>query len=48
VLARGYSLTQRAADGSIIRNAAELSPGDEIVTRFNSGRATSRVESTEV
>ena len=47
VLARGYSLTQRAADGTIVRDAAELSPGDEIVTRFGHGRATSRVERTE-
>ncbi len=44
VLSRGYSLTQRAADGRIVRDAAELRPGDEIVTRFGKGKATSRVE----
>jgi exodeoxyribonuclease VII large subunit len=44
VLGRGYSLTQRTDDGRIVRDAAELSAGDEIVTRFNRGRATSRIE----
>ncbi len=43
VLLRGYSLTQRAADGRIVRDAAELKPGDEIVTRFGKGQAASRV-----
>ena len=37
VLSRGYSLTQRVADGRIVRDAAELKPGDEIVTRFGKG-----------
>ena len=36
---RGYSLTQRAADGLIVRDAADLKPGDEIVTRFGRGNA---------
>lgn len=44
VLRRGYSLTQRTADGQIIRAATELSPGDEIATRFASGQAISRVD----
>jgi len=44
VLSRGYSLTQRAAGGQIVRDAAELAPGEMIVTRFHRGRATSRVE----
>ena len=44
VLSRGYSLTQRAADGRIVRDAAELNPGDKIVTRFGKGSAASRVE----
>jgi len=47
VLGRGYSLTQRAADGRIVRDAAELSLGEAITTRFARGRATSRVESIE-
>ena len=44
VLGRGYSLTQRIADGRVIRAAAELSPGEQINTRFAHGQATSRVE----
>ena len=44
VLARGYSLTQRLADGRVIRDAAELTPGDRIATRFARGQAISRVE----
>ena len=44
VLGRGYSLTQRTADGRIVRDASDLSPGDEIATRFAHGQALSRVE----
>ncbi|NLF06662.1 MAG: exodeoxyribonuclease VII large subunit [Pirellulaceae bacterium] len=47
VLARGYSLTQRVSDGRLVRAAAELLPGEEIVTRFAQGRAASRVERIE-
>jgi len=47
VLARGYSLTQRADDGRIVRDAAELKPGESIVTRFGKGRAASRVTGVE-
>ena len=43
VLGRGYSLTQHT-DGRLIHGAAELSPGDTIVTRFAQGTARSRVE----
>jgi exodeoxyribonuclease VII large subunit len=46
VLARGYSVTQRVADGAVVRSARELSPGDAIATRFGQGRAISRVEET--
>lgn len=48
VLGRGYSLTQREADGRLIRSADELSPGERIVTRFARGRAASRVEQIEL
>jgi exodeoxyribonuclease VII large subunit len=48
VLGRGYSLTQRTADGRLIHAAEELSPGDQITTRFARGRATSRVENIEI
>ncbi len=44
VLGRGYSLTQRTSDGRVIRDAAELTPGQQITTRFARGRAISRVE----
>jgi exodeoxyribonuclease VII large subunit len=44
VLSRGYSLTQRTSDGQVVRDAAELQPGDEILTRFARGQARSRVE----
>jgi exodeoxyribonuclease VII large subunit len=47
VLGRGYSLTQRTADGRIIRAASELTPGEQIATRFAQGRSISRVEKIE-
>jgi exodeoxyribonuclease VII large subunit len=46
ILARGYSLTRRQADGLAVRSADMLVPGDEIVTRFAQGEVTSRVEAT--
>lgn len=47
VLGRGYSLTQRARDGSLVRDAAVLQAGEAIRTRFAKGSAVSRVESIE-
>lgn len=47
VLGRGYSVTQRTADGKLVRRAAELSAGEEISTRFATGLAISRVERIE-
>jgi exodeoxyribonuclease VII large subunit len=47
VLNRGYSLTERLADGHIIRSAAEIMPGEQISTRFASGKSISRVEKVE-
>lgn len=44
VLGRGYSLTRRLADGQLVRDAAELSVGDKLVTRFQHGEAVSRVD----
>lgn len=41
-LARGWSLT-RSSDGRLVRRAADLSPGQEIVTTFAAGRAHSTV-----
>lgn len=47
VLARGYSLTQRTDDGSLVRDAGELSVGERITTRFAKGRVTSLVDEVE-
>jgi exodeoxyribonuclease VII large subunit len=44
VLARGYSLTTRLADGEIVRSAEQLAVGDEVRTRLATGEVTSRVE----
>ena len=45
VLARGYSVTQRASDGTIIREAADISPGDQMVSRIQHAEIVSNVES---
>jgi exodeoxyribonuclease VII large subunit len=42
VLQRGYSMTTKA-DGTIIRDAAQLREGEKIVTRFAAGSAESVV-----
>ena len=47
VLARGYSLTLRADGRTIVRDAAAIGVGEEIVTRLASGRLVSRVERAE-
>jgi exodeoxyribonuclease VII large subunit len=44
VLARGYSLTTREADGRLVRDAAHLAIGDTVHTRFARGAAISRIE----
>uniref|UniRef100_A0A7C4QPB4 Exodeoxyribonuclease 7 large subunit n=1 Tax=Schlesneria paludicola TaxID=360056 RepID=A0A7C4QPB4_9PLAN len=44
VLSRGYSVTYRVADGSLVRDAAVLQPGDRLTTRFARGEAVSLVE----
>ena len=45
-LSRGWSLT-RTADGTLVRDAQMLRPGEQIITSFATGEATSRVESTK-
>ncbi len=45
VLGRGYSITQDAKTGAVVRSAAALQVGQSIVTRFAAGEATSQVES---
>ncbi|HID77825.1 MAG TPA: exodeoxyribonuclease VII large subunit [Planctomycetaceae bacterium] len=44
VLRRGFSLTERAADGQLVRSADQLSPGEQLRTKFYQGQALSRVE----
>ncbi len=46
VLGRGYTITQDGKSGRVIRTAAELRVGQQIVTRFVDAQATSKVEST--
>ncbi len=46
-LERGYSLTLRT-DGSLVRSAAGVGVGEELVTRFAEGSVQSRVERTNV
>ena len=43
-LERGYTLTHTAS-GELVRSAAGLAVGTEVVTRFADGSARSRVES---
>jgi exodeoxyribonuclease VII large subunit len=47
VLARGYTITQDADSGDVVRNASRLRVGQSIVTRFSTGAAVSKVESIE-
>jgi exodeoxyribonuclease VII large subunit len=44
VLGRGYSLTRKAADGTVLRSAAQVTVGDRLVTTLHQGRIRSRVE----
>ena len=44
VLARGYSVTS-VAGGQIVRDSAQVEPGQTIVSRLAKGEITSRVES---
>ncbi len=47
VLERGYSITQRAESGEVVRHAADVAAGEPLVTRLRDGRIISRVESIE-
>lgn len=47
VLGRGYSITQDARTGAVVRSAADLSVGQSIRTRLHRGQATSKVESID-
>lgn len=45
VLSRGYSITLDPRTGTVIQSADQVSAGDQIETRLESGRVISRVES---
>lgn len=47
VLARGYSLTEHAITGQVVRTASDLTIGERITTRLRQGRIVSRVEEIE-
>ncbi len=47
VLGRGYSVTTRADDGQLVRDAGQIHVGEEIDTRLATGRLRSRVERIE-
>ncbi len=46
ILKRGYSLTLK--EGKIVKNAASLQPGDELVSRFADGETRSTVQSVNL
>jgi exodeoxyribonuclease VII large subunit len=46
VLSRGYSLTRRETDRTVLRRAEQVQPGDRLVTTVHSGTIISRVEQT--
>ncbi len=43
VLERGYSVTQQADSGNVVRDADSVKEGDEIVTRLRKGKVRSKV-----
>ena len=45
VLGRGYSLT-RMPDGTIVRRASQVTPGDAVEVLLNEGRLDCRVTAT--
>ena len=44
VLERGYSITQDKKTGRVVRDAAKLRTGQQIVTRLARGTATSTID----
>ena len=43
-LARGYAILRRAPEGEVIRDAAQVAPGDLIEARLGEGGFSARVE----
>jgi exodeoxyribonuclease VII large subunit len=46
ILSRGYSVTRKLPDGTIIKNAREVTPGDLLSTLLHQGEVLSRVQET--
>jgi exodeoxyribonuclease VII large subunit len=44
VLKRGYSITTLKKSGAVVRNAANLKPGDRLVSRLAEGSVDSVIE----
>jgi exodeoxyribonuclease VII large subunit len=47
ILSRGYSITRNLPAGTILKNAADVRPGDLIGTRLHQGEILSRVERSD-
>src|SRR5262249_42476523 len=47
VLGRGYSLTRKEADQTLVRDPRQVRPGDRLVTYLQPGRLVSRVEDAQ-
>lgn len=47
ILSRGYSLTWKMPERTLVRDANELAPGDRIYLRFGTGGATAAVDAVE-
>ncbi|PWU16716.1 MAG: exodeoxyribonuclease VII large subunit [Verrucomicrobia bacterium] len=47
VLARGYSITQDAQSGDLVRDAKRVKPGQRLRTRLNRGEVLSRAEGSD-
>jgi exodeoxyribonuclease VII large subunit len=48
VLARGYTITQDAKTGGVLRAASQLQMGQSLVTRFAAGSAISKVDAIDL
>lgn len=47
ILRRGYSITTNTTDGTIIKDASKLCPGDEVETKLGKGKFRSIIEKTD-
>lgn len=47
VLSRGYSICQRSADGVVVTNSTQVTPGEDVEITVQRGRITATAKSTE-